>query len=191
MDYSQLHNHQLAFDADTQTAHPCSQPQDQLGSLFETHEVRNSLYHHGHKLLHFPILLNVFLPYDLPDVRIRQLQRRCHKAKGGQGKGTWKRVWKHYVAQCGSYCAVMRPIFKKKKKSSPASTPTNLAQIRPVSVIANWRVLVIEKLQTLCHLWGCAIAACRGHCSASGRLLKAAEKPQRVWKSARLRVRVQ
>lgn len=122
MDYSQLHNHQLAFDADTQTAHPCSQPQDQLGSLFETHEIRNSLYHHGHKLLHFPILLNVFLPYDLPDVRIRQLQRRCHKAKGGQGKGTWKRVWKHYVAQCGSYCAVMRPIFFLKKVISGIHT---------------------------------------------------------------------
>lgn len=151
MDYSQLHNHQLAFDADTQTAHPCSQPQDQLGSLFETHEVRNSLYHHGHKLLHFPILLNVFLPYDLPDVRIRQLQRRCHKAKGGQGKGTWKRVWKHYIAQCGCYCAVMRPIFKKNQCKSQASTPTNLAQIRPVSVTANLWVLVIEKLQRLCH----------------------------------------
>lgn len=70
------------------TSHPCSQPQDELGSLLETHELRNSLCHHGDKLLHFPIQLHFFLPYDLPYVRVRQLQRGGHQAKGSQGKDT-------------------------------------------------------------------------------------------------------
>lgn len=69
-------------------SHPCPQPQEELGSLFETHELGNSLCHHGHKLLHFPILLNVALPYDLPYVWVCQLQRGGHQAKGCKGKGT-------------------------------------------------------------------------------------------------------
>lgn len=73
---------------DDENSHPCSQPQDELGSLLETHELRNSLRHHGDKLLHFPVQLHIFLPDDLPYVRVRQLQGGGHQAKGGQGKDT-------------------------------------------------------------------------------------------------------
>lgn len=69
-------------------SHPRSQPQDELGSLLETHQLRNGLCHHGDKLLHFPVQLQIFLPYDLPYVRVCQLQRGGHQAKGGQGKDT-------------------------------------------------------------------------------------------------------
>lgn len=138
----------------------------------------------------FPYCLTFFCRttcqmYEYVSCRGDAIRRR--EAKGRAPENEFENITLHNVA----LTVLLWGQYLKKKKSSPASTPTNLAQIRPVSVIANWRVLVIEKLQTLCHLWGCAIAACRGRCSASGRLLKAAEKPQRVWKSARLRVRVQ
>lgn len=68
-------------------SHPCSQSQDELCSLLETHELGNGLRHHGDKLLHSPVQLDVSLPYDLPHVRVCQLQGGGHQAKGGQGEG--------------------------------------------------------------------------------------------------------
>lgn len=71
--------------------HPCSQSQEKLGGLLETHEFWNSLRHHGDKLLHSAVQLHVLLPYDLPYVRVGQLQRGGHQAEGGQGKDTCTR----------------------------------------------------------------------------------------------------
>lgn len=76
----------ISADCSLTSSHPCSQAQEELGRLLEAHELRNRLCHHRDKLLHSAVQLHVFLPYDLPYVRVGQLQGGGHQAEGGQGK---------------------------------------------------------------------------------------------------------
>lgn len=77
---------QIPADCTATSSYPCSQAQEELRRLLEAHELRNRLRHHGDELLHSAVQLDVFLPYDLPYVRVGQLQGGGHQAEWAKGK---------------------------------------------------------------------------------------------------------
>lgn len=66
----------------TTAAHPCSQTQEELGSLSVVDQPGDGLSHHGHKLLKLLIVHHIFLLRQLPHGRRQELQWGHQQAEG-------------------------------------------------------------------------------------------------------------